>query len=66
MDARPDAPEPAREPQSPPRHRLDPRGWSRRGRRIGAVALAAIALFLLLAMLMTVDRAAARAQRDPA
>ncbi|MFP5373564.1 MAG: transglycosylase domain-containing protein [Gammaproteobacteria bacterium] len=57
MDARPDAPEPAREPQSPPRHRLDPRGWSRRGRRIGAAALAALALFLLLALLMPVDRA---------
>jgi penicillin-binding protein 1A len=43
--------------EGPARHRLDPRDWSPRGRRIGAAALAALVLFLLLAMLMPVDRA---------
>lgn len=41
----------------PDRHPLDPRGWSPRGQRVGAVALGALLLFLLLAMLMPVHRA---------
>jgi len=57
MSPGPDHTDPAPAPDVPGRHRLDPRGWSPRGRRIGAAGLGALLLFLLLALLMPVDRA---------